>query len=134
MYWESNVMLWKRLPEKKSFLYVLVTSSIWSCRILNIEYLLLFSAGRCSGKNKNNYSKNKLWHVHDELPRTLISSKSCNIFNFLGFIVNFEGTGCFIFLISRDLSFCFNIFFIEGIWFKFNFKYFLPCQSIYKGN
>ena len=103
-YWESNVMLWKRLPEKKSFLYLLISSSIWTCRNLTIEYLL-FSPGRCSGKNQNNYSTNKLRHVQiNELLRTLISPKSCNIFNFLGFIVNFEGTGCFLFLFSLGIS------------------------------
>ena len=46
------------------------SSSIWTCQILNIEYLLLFSTSRRSGK-KNWYSKFKIRHVQiDEMPRT----------------------------------------------------------------
>ena len=42
-----------------------------TCRILNIEYLLLFSPGRCSGKNQNKCSKFEIQHVQiNELPRT----------------------------------------------------------------
>jgi hypothetical protein len=52
-------------------LNVLASSSIWTCRILNIEYLFaaiichndelsLFSTSRHSGKKQNNYSKFKI--------------------------------------------------------------------------
>ena len=37
--------------------YVLCSSLIWTCRILNVEYLLLFFAGRHSGKDQNKCSK-----------------------------------------------------------------------------
>ena len=55
-------------------LHVFSSSSIWKCQILNIKYLLLFSAGRRSGKNQNKYSNFKIRHVQiDELQRTLFS-------------------------------------------------------------
>ena len=43
------------------------------CRILNMKYLLLFCAGRCSGKNQNICLKFKIRCVQiNELPRTQI--------------------------------------------------------------
>ena len=49
-----------------------ISSSIWTCGILNIKYLLFFSAGKRSWKNANKCSKFKIRHVQiDELPKTL---------------------------------------------------------------
>ena len=42
---------------RKKTINVLGSSSIWTCRILNINYLLLFSIGKRSGKNQDKYSK-----------------------------------------------------------------------------
>ena len=44
---------------KVSLSNVLSSSSIRTCRILNIKYLLLFSTGRRSGENQNKHSKFK---------------------------------------------------------------------------
>ena len=42
---------------RKKTINVLGSSSIWTCRILNINYLLLFSIGKLSGKIQDKYSK-----------------------------------------------------------------------------
>ena len=39
--------------------YVFGSSSIWTCQILNIKYLLLFSAARRSGKIETNIQNSK---------------------------------------------------------------------------
>ena len=45
------------LKEETKIINVLSSSSIWTCQILNIEYLVLVTPGKCSGKSQNKYSK-----------------------------------------------------------------------------
>ena len=65
------------------FFNVLGSSSIWTYRISNFEYLLLFSSGRLNWKNPNKYlkldmSKSMCYQV---LPRTLkLMSRSLSSF------------------------------------------------------
>ena len=47
------------------------SSLIWTCWILNFEYLFWFFQLRLSVENDHKYSKFKIWHVQiNELPRT----------------------------------------------------------------
>ena len=63
--------------EGDSFTYVLGSSSIWTWRILNIEYLLLFSSVRSSGKNQKKYSKFKIQNLTRPKWWGSITGKDC---------------------------------------------------------
>ena len=108
--------------------YVLSSSSIWMCQILNfefwilnIEYLLLFFCRQGQWKKQNKYSKFKIRHVQiDELPRTLVR----NIYLILLITTQFHND---ILLFGLDF-FHLNIFKssvnVQIIWFNAHFNIF----------
>ena len=87
--WWAAQKLYKVQIKKNQFLKewaswkccsVLGSSLIWKCRILNIQYLLVCSICRRSGKNQNKYSKFKIRRVQiDELLRTLAKKSKLSL-------------------------------------------------------
>ena len=67
----SIILSTSTFKTESKIINVLSSSSLWTCQILNIEYLLLITPGKCSGKSQNKYSKfNTSKLMTDELPRT----------------------------------------------------------------